>query len=63
MILSEIMNYNESPFFLLMHPSPDPEAKDLREILNVSDKPLNKMGQKELCPGSERLQDINSGLK
>ena len=24
----------------------DPEAKDLREILNVSDKPLNKMGQK-----------------
>jgi hypothetical protein len=21
--------YNESPFFLLMHPSPDPEAKDL----------------------------------
>ena len=41
----------------------DPEAMDLREILNVSDKPLNKMEQKELCPGSEKLQDINSGLK
>lgn len=25
----EMEKYNESPFFLLMHPSPDPEAKDL----------------------------------
>jgi COP9 signalosome complex subunit 6 len=25
----EIMKYNESPYFLLMHPSPDSEAKDL----------------------------------
>ena len=24
-----MQKYNESPFFLLMHPSPDPEAKDL----------------------------------
>mmetsp|Transcript_26643 Transcript_26643/g.31434 ORF Transcript_26643/g.31434 Transcript_26643/m.31434 type:complete len:293 (+) Transcript_26643:40-918(+) len=29
MIHREIMKYNESPLFLLMHPSPDPEAKDL----------------------------------
>jgi len=25
----EMTKYNESPFFLLMHPSPDPEASDL----------------------------------
>lgn len=25
----EMEKYNESPFFLLMHPNPDPEAKDL----------------------------------
>ena len=41
----------------------DPEAKDLRDILNVSDKPLNEMTQNELCPGSEKLKDINLGLK
>ena len=41
----------------------DPEAKDLKEILNVSDKPLNEMDLNDLCPGSEKLKDINSGLK
>ena len=41
----------------------DPKAKDLREILNVSDKPLNTMGKSELCPGSEKLEGINSGLR
>ena len=41
----------------------DPEAKDLKEILNVSDKPLNEMNLNDLCPGSEKLKDINSGLK
>ena len=32
-------------------------------ILNVSDKPLNEMDRKELCPGSEKLEGINAGLK
>ena len=41
----------------------DPDAKDLKEILNVSDKPLNKMGNKDLCPGSEKLSEINLSLK
>ena len=41
----------------------DPMAKDLRDILNVSDKPLNAMDQKDLCPGSEKLEGINSGLR
>ena len=41
----------------------DPDAKDLKEILNVSDKPLNKMGSKDLCPGSEKLSEINLSLK
>ena len=40
----------------------DPDAKDLRDILNVSDKPLNEMEQKDLCPGSEKLSSINDGL-
>jgi 2-oxoglutarate ferredoxin oxidoreductase subunit beta len=41
----------------------DPEAKDLREILNISDKPLNSMGKNELCPGADKLEGINSGLR
>ena len=41
----------------------DPEAKDLKEILNVSDTPLNTMGTEDLCPGSEKLTEINLSLK
>ena len=41
----------------------DPDAKDLKEILNVSDTPLNEMTSEELCPGSERLIEINQSLK
>ena len=41
----------------------NPDAKDLKEILNVSDTPLNTMGSKDLCPGSENLSDINLSLK
>ena len=41
----------------------DPGAKDLRDILNVSDKPLNEMEQKDLCPRSEKLSSINDGLR
>jgi len=41
----------------------DPNAKDLKEILNVSDTPLNTMGNKDLCPGSENLSEINLSLK
>ena len=41
----------------------DPDAQDLKEILNVSDKPLNKMDKEDLCPGSNRLNEINQSLK
>ena len=41
----------------------DPDARDLKEILNVSDTPLNKMESKDLCPGSEKLSEINLSLK
>ncbi|HJM59220.1 MAG TPA: thiamine pyrophosphate-dependent enzyme, partial [SAR86 cluster bacterium] len=41
----------------------DPDAKDLKDILNVSDKPLNTMGAKDLCPGSEKLNEINLSLR
>lgn len=39
------------------------ESKDLHEILNTSETPLNKMTETELCPGSEVLKGINEGLR
>jgi 2-oxoglutarate ferredoxin oxidoreductase subunit beta len=38
------------------------EAKDLKEILNVVDKPLNQLNEKDLCPGTKKLQEINKDL-
>tara|TARA_Y100001970_G_scaffold19338_1_gene21733 strand:+ start:30134 stop:31189 length:1056 start_codon:yes stop_codon:yes gene_type:complete len=41
----------------------DPKAKDLKEILEIADKPLNQMDEADLCPGSKSIDDINKGLK
>ena len=30
--------------------------------MDLPDKPLNSLGQEELCPGSEILEEINKGL-
>ena len=38
------------------------EAKDLKEILNVVDKPLNQLNEKDLCPGTKKLKEINKDL-
>jgi 2-oxoglutarate ferredoxin oxidoreductase subunit beta len=39
------------------------DFKDLHATLNTSKKPLNTLTEKELCPGSEALADINAGLR
>ena len=41
----------------------DENQVELHDILNTSDKPLNKMSEKELCPGNEILQKINAGFR
>jgi 2-oxoglutarate ferredoxin oxidoreductase subunit beta len=41
----------------------DTESKDLHEILNTTDVPLNQLTEKELCPGSKVLEEINKGLR
>jgi len=41
----------------------DPNAKDLKDILNITDKPLNSLTQEQLCPGKFALQEINDNLK
>jgi 2-oxoglutarate ferredoxin oxidoreductase subunit beta len=39
------------------------DLNDLHATLNTSHKPLNTLSEKDLCPGSAALQDINAGLR
>ncbi|MGH1540881.1 MAG: 2-oxoacid:ferredoxin oxidoreductase subunit beta [Arenicella sp.] len=41
----------------------DPDTADLHEMLNTVKKPLNSLSEKELCPGNDILQEINSGFR
>jgi 2-oxoglutarate ferredoxin oxidoreductase subunit beta len=41
----------------------DPEAEDLHANLNTVDTPLNRLGEKELCPGSAKLAAINAAYR
>jgi 2-oxoglutarate ferredoxin oxidoreductase subunit beta len=41
----------------------DPESSDLHEHLNTVDVPLNRLSERELCPGSVALEKINAALR
>ncbi len=41
----------------------DAEPEDLHAHLNTSETPFNRMGVKELCPGSAMLERINASLR
>ena len=41
----------------------NPKSKDLAEILNIVDKPLNALNEGDLCPGKSEISKINAGLK
>ncbi len=41
----------------------DPDASHLHEAINTVDTPLNKMSEKDLCPGSAILEKINAGYR
>ena len=41
----------------------DPNPGDLHASLNTTDTPLNRLGAKELCPGSAALEKINASLR
>ena len=38
----------------------DPAATDMHSNLNTVDAPLNRMAEKELCPGSAGLESFNA---
>ncbi len=41
----------------------DTDAQDVHSVINTSERPLNSMSEKELCPGSEALERINESLR
>jgi 2-oxoglutarate ferredoxin oxidoreductase subunit beta len=41
----------------------DPQPKDMHAMLNTVDAPLNRLSEKELCPGSAALEKINASLR
>jgi 2-oxoglutarate ferredoxin oxidoreductase subunit beta len=41
----------------------EPNADDLHANMNTVERPLNGLGEKELCPGSAALDKINAALR
>jgi len=41
----------------------DDEVEDLHDTLNTTARPLNTLGEKELCPGAKALEAINASLR
>jgi 2-oxoglutarate/2-oxoacid ferredoxin oxidoreductase subunit beta len=41
----------------------DPEASDCHEILDTVHRPLNALGEAELCPGDGALGPINASFR
>ena len=41
----------------------DEDIEDVHQTLNTAAKPLNELGEKELCPGSKALEAINAALR
>jgi 2-oxoglutarate ferredoxin oxidoreductase subunit beta len=41
----------------------DPAPRDMHAMLNTIDAPLNRLSEKELCPGSAALEKINASLR
>ena len=39
-----------------------PKAKDLKETLDVVETPLNQLKEKDLCPGRDKLNQINKSV-
>lgn len=41
----------------------EPETKDLHDLIQTTETPLNALGKKELCPGAAALEEINADLR
>ena len=39
------------------------EADELHDVLGTTERPLNELSERELCPGSKALDAINASLR
>lgn len=41
----------------------DPESKELHDLMGTTDVPLNTLTENTLCPGNDKLQEINQSFR
>ena len=41
----------------------DKDSRDLHEVLETSQRPLNQLKEPDLCPGNRMLVNINASLR
>ena len=41
----------------------DKNSRELHEVLQTSQRPLNELGESDLCPGNRMLKNINASLR
>jgi 2-oxoglutarate ferredoxin oxidoreductase subunit beta len=41
----------------------DKNSRDLHEVLETSQRPLNRLAEGDLCPGNAMLENINASLR
>ncbi|MEJ2444177.1 MAG: 2-oxoacid:ferredoxin oxidoreductase subunit beta [Exilibacterium sp.] len=41
----------------------EPNSQDMHEVLETTEKPLSQLNEKELCPGSKVLENINASFR
>jgi 2-oxoglutarate ferredoxin oxidoreductase subunit beta len=39
------------------------DSRDLHEVLETSQRPLNQLDEADLCPGNKMLLNINASLR
>ena len=41
----------------------DKDSRDLHDVLETSQRPLNTLTEGDLCPGNQMLENINASLR
>ena len=41
----------------------DKDSRDLHDVLETSQRPLNTLTESDLCPGNRALENINASLR
>lgn len=61
--INTIEDYRESGNILTGLIYMDESSRDLHATLETSERPLNQLGEADLCPGNEQLRKINASLR